>query len=120
VKDVCRGAIQAAEKGKAGERYILAGHNLTYRDFFSQVSNLCNRPKPLAVLPRFLTLNLSAIIENASLLLNRKPMITRNDAVFSLLPHYYSSNKAERELGYVIHPLESAIKDTIDCYSNRS
>jgi dihydroflavonol-4-reductase len=117
VKDVCRGAILAAEKGSSGERYILAGHNLTYREFFNKVAILCHRPKPLVVLPSFITLSAASVIEKLSLIVGKKPIITKNDAVFSLLPHYYSSQKAEKELGYVIHPIEPAIVDAITWFS---
>ncbi|MTK54227.1 NAD-dependent epimerase/dehydratase family protein [Paludibacter sp.] len=118
VKDVCRGAILAAEKGRSGERYILAGHNLTYREFFEKVAVLCHRPKPLAVLPAFITLSAASAIEKISLIIGEKPIVTKNDAVFSLLPHYYSSQKAEKELGYVIHPIEPAIEDAITWFSS--
>ncbi|MDP4202780.1 MAG: NAD-dependent epimerase/dehydratase family protein [Bacteroidota bacterium] len=117
VKDVCRGAILAAEKGRSGERYILAGHNLTYRAFFNKVAVLCHRPKPLAVLPDFVTLSAASALEKLSLICGKKPIVTKNDAVFSLLPHYYSSQKAEKELGYVIHPIEPAIVDAITWFS---
>jgi Nucleoside-diphosphate-sugar epimerases len=117
VKDVCRGIILAAEKGKSGERYILAGHNLTYREFFKKVAVLCHRPKPLTVLPAFITLSAAFAIEKMSLIVGKKPMVTKNDAAFSLLPHYYSSQKAEKELGYVIHPIEPAIVDAITWFS---
>lgn len=117
VKGVCRGAILAAEKGRSGERYILAGHNLTYLEFFKKVAVLCHRPKPLAVLPPFITLLAASAMEKLSLICGKKPIVTKNDAVFSLLPHYYSSQKAEKELGYVIHPIEPAIMDAITWFS---
>lgn len=120
VKDVCRGAILAAERGRNGERYILAGHNLTYREFFSKVALLCHTSQPLAVLPPFVTLKAAATVERVSLWFNKKPLVTRNDAVFSLLPHYYSSLKAEQELGYIIHPIEPAIMDAINWYQHKS
>lgn len=120
VKDVCKGAILAAEKGRSGERYILAGHNLTYREFFSRVAILCHRTKPVAVLSPFITLVAATVIEKLAILFNAKPLITRNDAVFSLLPHYYSSRKAEMELGYVIHPIEPAIIDAINWYKQKN
>jgi len=117
VTDVCRGAIVAAQKGRNGERYILAGHNLTYKEFFTQVAYLCNRMAPIAVLPPFLTLKLASLAEHLALLIHKKPIVTRNDAFFSLLPHYYSSLKAEMELDYVINPLKPAIQEAINWYT---
>jgi dihydroflavonol-4-reductase len=119
VKDVCRGALSAAEKGKAGERYILAGHNMTYRNFFTLTARLGHAIPPVAILPGWLTLAVATLVEKGMSWLGMKPLFTRNDAVFSLLPHYYSSQKAEQELGYHIQPLEPAIQQAIDWFQGK-
>jgi len=110
VEDVCRGAILAAEKGKTGDRYILGGHNLTYTDFFSLASKICNQPKPWLIAPDWLAILTGIILEKTALILGKKPMVSKNEVIFSLLPHYYSSEKAIRELDYKISALEPAIE----------
>ena len=109
VLDVCQGAILAAEKGKTGERYILAGHNMSYFDFFSLVAKICAKPKPLLVLPNCLAKGLAFIVEKSASIINKSPMVSYNDVVFSTLPHYYNSEKAQKELGYTINSIEPAV-----------
>jgi dihydroflavonol-4-reductase len=110
VEDVCRGAILAAEKGKSGERYILGGHNLNYLDFFTQAAIVCNKPKPWLVVPNWAAKAVGYIVENTALFFGKKPLVSKNEVIFSLLPHYYSSEKAIRELGYQISPLAPSIE----------
>src|SRR5690348_17790679 len=40
VRDVARGMILAWQKGQRGERYILGGHNLPYREIFARIANV--------------------------------------------------------------------------------
>jgi len=53
VGDVVQGHIAAAERGRVGERYILAGENLSFRDAFTTVCDIAGRPGPAVVLPRW-------------------------------------------------------------------
>ena len=46
VRDVARGMIAAWQKGKRGERYILGGHDMTYRDLFSTVARIAGVKPP--------------------------------------------------------------------------
>jgi len=117
VLDVCRGAILAAEKGKTGERYILGGHNLTYMEFFSLAALICGKTKPLIILPNWLAKGVAIIFENTASLLHIKPFVSYNDAVIGLMPHYYSSEKAIKELGYIISPIEVAIINARDWFN---
>src|SRR5439155_3991135 len=46
IDDVVEGHLQALERGKLGEGYILAGENLSLRDFVFQLSSLSGNPLP--------------------------------------------------------------------------
>src|SRR5690606_21745998 len=43
VQDVARGTVHALTRGKNGEAYLLAGENLSYRDFFKQLAQQTNQ-----------------------------------------------------------------------------
>ena len=51
VEDVVAGHLAAAERGRSGERYILAGENLTYRRLATIVCEVVGRKAPAVVLP---------------------------------------------------------------------
>ena len=46
VDDVAKGHIQAFNKGKLGERYILGGENLTLKEMLEIISILCGNKPP--------------------------------------------------------------------------
>jgi dihydroflavonol-4-reductase len=109
VLDVCRGCLLAAERGKTGERYILAGHNLTYFDFWTRTAKVVGVRGPIAKAPGFLAMFVAACVELLARLRKKPPLFSRRQVRMSLLPHYFSSHKAERELGYAYSPIEPAI-----------
>jgi dihydroflavonol-4-reductase len=115
-KDVARGHVLALEKGKKGEIYILGGHNIFLSEFFDILSRITGLKKPLR-LPRglssFLGQVVGFILELWAKISGNPPLITRAQARASLLNLFYSSEKAIRELGYTISPIEDAVKDAI-------
>ena len=116
VKDVAKGHILALEKGKTGEIYILGGHNVFLSDVFSLMSQMTGLRTPIK-LPRkissFLGYIVGFFLEMWAYLTGRPPLITRAQAKASQLNLFYSSEKAKKELGYEISPLENAIEDAI-------
>ena len=46
VRDVVRGMVLALEKGKRGERYILGGENLSYRDVVARIAQVAGVKPP--------------------------------------------------------------------------
>src|SRR5262249_14538889 len=51
VRDVARGMIAAWHKGKRGERYILGGHDMTYRDVMRAIARVAGVRPPLFRVP---------------------------------------------------------------------
>ena len=52
VDDVAKGQLQAFNKGKFGERYILGGENLTFKKILEMISKLCGNRPPKIRLPK--------------------------------------------------------------------
>lgn len=51
--DAAQGHIEAALKGQVGERYILAGDNLTYRQLYQTIADVVGCGMKLKVMPRW-------------------------------------------------------------------
>ncbi len=107
VRDVVEGHIQAWKRGRLGERYILAGENLSYEQIFKVIARKLNRTPPRVRLPRQATSLAGMFIEWGSNALGKDPPFTRTMARFWGIHNYFSSEKAGEELGY--HPKSCGI-----------
>lgn len=120
IKDVCSGIVNAIDKGKVGECYLLAGHNLTYKEFFKLVSDTSGEKKRFIQLPGFilkLAGRTGSIIEH----IRRKSGRLNYTSSFLLcLDNYYTGKKAERELAISFTPMEHAVKDALDWFKTNN
>jgi dihydroflavonol-4-reductase len=103
VRDVARGHALALERGRPGERYLLGGVDLPLREAFAAVADLAGRPRPVAAVPY------AAVRAGAAL-----GLVNRHEAILARAPAYFSSAKAERELGYRPGPVEPALRRAVE------
>jgi farnesol dehydrogenase len=114
IDDVVHGHLLAAQNGKAGERYILGGENLTFDEFFSRLGYLTGRSHKMFHFPLSLMAASAKFMELQNLLTGIPPLITEG-WVKKFLSHWsLSSDKARNELGYRITPFESGVSSTIE------
>ncbi len=109
VGDVARGMMRAAEMGRSGERYILAGENMTHREIFFRVADLIGGRRPLGKLPLPALRAAARIIESISRLVGVPPHFTMDMAAVAGRYNWYSSAKAEKELGFTKTSFDEAI-----------
>ncbi len=98
VRDVARGHALALERGERGERYLLGGVDLRLRDVFAAIADLAGRPRPRVRVPHL-----------AVLAAGRVGIVNANEVRLARLPMYFSSEKAERLLGYRAGPVGPAL-----------
>jgi dihydroflavonol-4-reductase len=98
VRDVARGHVLALERGRPGQRYLLGGVDLALADLFAAVARLAGRPRPSVRVPY-------AVAVGAATL----GVANRNEVRLARLPMFFSSRKAEGELGYRPGPVEPAL-----------
>ncbi|WP_169713547.1 NAD-dependent epimerase/dehydratase family protein [Paludifilum halophilum] len=113
VRDVVRGHLSAAEKGAVGERYILGGMDLPLADAFRLIQRKAGKKESVIVLKRKMAQGLSLAAETAGWLTKREPALAWDLARLAGCCAYYSSAKAERELGYSRTPLEETISRVV-------
>jgi dihydroflavonol-4-reductase len=105
VVDVAKGHLRAAERGRAGERYVLGGHDLGWVELMRRVAELAEVRHPLVVLP--------PEAGRAAELLH----LPAAEGVALMAQSWsYSSAKARRELGYRARSLDRTLRETIDWY----
>ncbi|MDL1891878.1 SDR family oxidoreductase [Sphingobacteriales bacterium CHB3] len=116
VGDVVKGHIAAAENGRSGERYILAGENLTHKEVFRRTARIVGGFSPVAKLP-LPALRLAAkIIERGSKLIGTEPIITQDLVSGAGRYNWFSCEKATRELHYTITPFEDTVRRAYSWY----
>ena len=118
VRDVAQGHLLALEKGKTGERYILGNKNLTLKALLEQLSLLTGLTAPQQTLPIWLPLGVAWVEEYLLFPLGKKPSIPIDGVKMSKQPMYYDTSKAIKELGLPSSPIEIALKDAINWFTN--
>ncbi|CAB1275563.1 hopanoid-associated sugar epimerase [Candidatus Nitrosacidococcus tergens] len=119
VDDVAAGHLLAFEKGKTGERYILGGENLYLREILEIVARIMNRNPPKIQLPHYVVLPIAYFAQGWAYLTHGKEPMTTVDGVRMAKKHmFFSSKKAEQELGYTHRPAREAISDAIRWFQN--
>ena len=106
VRDTALGLIAAAERGKAGERYVLANRagNLSHAEFFARVGELAGRKRRQLKLPAKFVIAFTSVVP--------WPVSSGYARVAS---HWWYADpaKAERELGFAPRPIDETLGDTI-------
>jgi dihydroflavonol-4-reductase len=109
VGDVVRGILLAAERGQIGERYILGGYNLKNRELMRQFAAIAGTRVPHLPFPTALAQFLANYAETHVKDKQRGPLLTHDLAILMGKDLYYSSAKAEHELGYTTRPLADTL-----------
>ncbi len=114
-RDAAVGLARAMERGRAGERYLLNGANMTLAAFFERLSRLTKLPAPALRLPKnpSLALALFDAYEKGLGLIGGKSPVDRESVRLGTYFWYCSSAKAERELGFAPRDPGDTIRDTV-------
>jgi dihydroflavonol-4-reductase len=120
VRDVARGHILAAERGRSGRRYILGGQDCTFRRLQADLAAAAGlRPRGLPRLPGFLVRPLAAAATALSWLQGKPPSLSLQHARLSRYYWFARSDRARRELGYQARPLAECLADTYRWFCSR-
>jgi len=119
VDDVARGHLLAFERGVVGERYILGGKDMTLREILAQIARLVGREPPRVRLPYGAVLPIAYIAEAFSRVSGRAGRVTLEGVRMSRKRMFFSSAKAQRELGYTWRPPLEAFADAVQWFRER-
>ncbi len=117
VADVAAGHLAAFKRGRIGERYILGGENMALGEILAAIARRCGRRAPRLRLPHGLVLPLAYAAEAwARLARSGEPFVTLDALRMARKRMYFTSAKAEAELGYQARPAEAALADAVDWF----
>jgi nucleoside-diphosphate-sugar epimerase len=111
---IARAHVAAFEQGTPNGRYVLAGENLTFRQFFGLLAQHAKRPPPAWKLPKSALLAMACVAAPVFRLLGRELAVSPG-YVRALVGNFswYSSAKAVRELGYQIVPASGLLEEAV-------
>jgi dihydroflavonol-4-reductase len=113
VDDVAVGHLQALDRGRVGERYILGGENMTLREILVQISRSAGRKPPRIRLPHAALVPLALVSEGFARMTGGSARVTLEGVRMARKRMYFSSDKAVRELGYRWRPSAAAFEDAV-------
>lgn len=113
VDDIAEGHLLAYERGVVGERYILGGQNLSLRDLLAEIARLTGRRAPRIRLPRAPLYPLAMVAEAVARRTGKEPLLTVDALNMSRYRMFFTSAKAERELGYRARPCQEGVADAL-------
>ncbi|HWQ46540.1 MAG TPA: SDR family oxidoreductase [Longilinea sp.] len=120
VRDVARGHILAAEKGKPGEVYILSGEPISFKKLISIVGEVSGIRNKTLFIPFWFAYIITFFTPLYYKITRTKAQFTRYalETVFSNSD--ISSDKARRELGFSPRSLVESVADTLRWYADNS
>ncbi len=116
VRDAARGIIEAANKGRNGETYILGGERITIRELFSMMEKLSGIKAPRLNVPSGLARFCGLVTVPFYKYSSTKPLLTPYSIDVLNSNSLVSSAKANKELGYTFRPLRISINDSINWF----
>lgn len=113
VRDVARGMIGAWHKGRRNERYLLVGHDMTYADLFRTIARVANVKPPSFAIPKPIAWVIGKF-GDLSELAGVDPLVNSTQIRYAYTDKFrFKSDKAAREIGYTVGPIETAIADAL-------
>ncbi|MGV8920745.1 MAG: hopanoid-associated sugar epimerase [Pseudomonas sp.] len=113
VDDVAEGHWLAFLHGAIGERYILGGHNLSLHQLLNEIAEIAGRSPPRWRLPHSVVMPIAHVAEGWARLTGTQPIATVEEVRMSKKLMYFSSAKAQRDLGYQPGLARQALEDAV-------
>jgi dihydroflavonol-4-reductase len=114
IDDCVEGHLLAAERGVAGERYLLSGTTLTMTDALSLAGEVAGMRRRPILLPRRVATLAASIAERGFRIAGRHPPICREMVRTLLHGHRYDGSRAQRELGLRYTEPRETLRRTIE------
>jgi len=113
VRDAAEGLTLAMEKGRVGERYLLAGANMTFHEWIQRTSKISGVAAPKLMVPLRTALGGAMVMRKLMPLVGKKFELDNASIKMSALFWYCDSSKAREELGFTTRDPDETLRDTV-------
>ena len=114
--DVGVGHVRAAQRGRAGERYLLAGQNIALKEFAALVARAAGVSPPRWRVPYRFAFAAASILELVARLARTEPLLPRSAVQSSRQGPGLDARKARTELGLPQTPLDEAVRRALSWF----
>ena len=108
--DVVSGHLAALDRGRAGQRYILGGHPLSFQELFAAIAEAVGVAAPRRRLAPWMLGMMALAHTGVSHLSGREPRLSLPTCRILTRNRRYRSAKAVAELGYAVSPLAAGLR----------
>ena len=118
VRDVAKGHVLAAKRGKTGELYILGNKNVTMKEFIKLVYKAAGfTVRPVLPVP-IPVLKVAAYVFKfwADNISHKIPLTTPPDVSYASQYLFFDNTKARNELGLTLTPIEESLRDSVSWF----
>jgi dihydroflavonol-4-reductase len=119
VRDVARGHILAAERGRVGQKYVLGHRNMSLIEIFGALAGVTGLRAPRFRVPYGVAWMAALWMEGAARVTGGTPQVPLNAVRMARKRMYFSAEKAVRELGLPQTPAEDALRDAVAWFVER-
>jgi dihydroflavonol-4-reductase len=116
VRDAAVGIVNAYEKGRVGDCYILGNRNLSYRELFDMIADETGAKAPKFNYPRLLVKIYGLFGSVIGTIAKKKNVVSFTLAKIACDEHYYSVKKAVEELNLPQTSIQTAIRDAFEWF----
>jgi dihydroflavonol-4-reductase len=117
VREIARTHLAALTCGRPGERYILGGENLTLKQILDRLAAITGLPSPNLKVPHAVAMAFAFLDETITgKLRGKEPRATVEAVRMGKKMMFANAAKAERELGFQVLPVESAMRAACDWF----
>ncbi len=113
VRDVATAFINALERGRHQEKYLLGAANMTFAEFFGRLERLSKVSAPMLRVPKKLAMAGSNLINSIYKNWNKPSPIQPKEVEQAEYFWYFDSMKAEDELNFAPRDANETLQDTI-------
>ncbi|MBA3633654.1 MAG: NAD-dependent epimerase/dehydratase family protein [Acidobacteria bacterium] len=113
VRDTAQAFVNALEKGRHQEKYLLGAANWTFDEFFKRLERLSGVSAPMIKVPKKLAVAGANILDSLFKNWNKTPPVEAKAVEMAEYFWYFDSGKAEEELDFTPRDPQETLQDTI-------
>lgn len=112
-RDTAKAFINALEKGRHKEKYLIGAENMTFAEFFGRLERLSGVSAPMLKIPKSLSVPTANMIGSLFKNWNKTPPFEAKEVEQAELFWYFDSSKAKEELSFETRDPQETLNDTI-------
>ena len=116
VRDVARGLVLAADKGRLGCHYIFSGAQVQVPELMKELARDIGYPAPTYRIPAVIARTAGIFASVYYKLLRRRPVFTAYSIDVLKSNSLVSSARAREELGYTSRPWQESIREQVEWF----